>query len=285
MVQADSKSARSIKVSEDINDIIAINRRSTYAKTPIRIVELGSLNDLIPFKTAESIRRQFVARKVRIMQLTNHKSLKPWTSVEELTQRYQTIRYIPSKILLINVETLIFDDIVALYSIKPNVLVTIIQDKSFAEQQSGIFDAFWQIATPTHLSPDGGTTLSVTINRPPKEVYKYISNLDNWHEFSDFAANFEKKSDDEYIAHTPQGDITVKSIFDSKRMLLDTICVLPDGEEQVIPYRVVPNGRHSELIMTNFRPHSSSREEYDEQLTWMQSELFRAKQILEGAKP
>ncbi|HLD77741.1 MAG TPA: hypothetical protein VJB16_01805, partial [archaeon] len=57
--------------------------------------------------------------------------------------------------------------------------------------------------------------------------------------------------------------------------------VLVQGARVLIPYRVVPNERGSELIMTNFKaPHDSARA-YAEQLRWMRIELRNIKKILE----
>lgn len=274
--------APSVKVSSNVEDIIEVNRRSASTKSPIRIIELSSLSEIIPFATAESIRRSLLKNKVKVMQLSNQRAFEPWTKVKGFIEECQNIRYVPEDVLPIHAEVLIFDDTVAIYQVKPEVSVTIIEYAAFAAQQKALFDNFWIIATPTAINTDGSTTLAVTVKRSPQEVYDYISNLANWPEFSDFAANFEKVTDTEYIAHTSQGDIKVVALFDRERMLLDTQCILPDGEIQTIPYRVVPNKDGAELMMTNFRPRSSSKKDYEEQLYWIEIELKRAKEILES---
>ncbi|MFZ1487719.1 MAG: hypothetical protein WAS74_01705 [Candidatus Saccharimonas aalborgensis] len=58
--------------------------------------------------------------------------------------------------------------------------------------------------------------------------------------------------------------------------------IVPSGDEQFIPYRVVPNGEGSELIMTNQQTAGVSNEEYAEQLTWMREELKNIKKIMEA---
>lgn len=271
----------SVKVSSNIDDIIEINRQLASTLKQVRIMELSSLSDLIPFSTAESIRRSLLRNKVKVRQLTNQRVFEPWTKVENYIKECMDVRFVPEDVLPIHTEVLIFDDTVAIYQVKPEVSVTIIEHAVFALQQKALFDNFWNIATPTAINTDGSTTLAVTIKRSPKEVYDYISNLANWPEFSDFAANFEKVTDNEYIAHTTQGDIKVVALFDRERLLLDTQCILPDGEIQTIPYRVVPNKNGAELMMTNFRPISSSKADYEEQLYWIEVELKRAKEILE----
>lgn len=273
-----------VKQSDDIQDIIDVNKRSAYTKTAIRIIELSSLSDIIPSKTAEEIRYSLLKRNVRVMQLTNHVSLEPWTAVSDFVRSCMQVRYVTPEVLPINVEVLMFDDTVAFYTVKPTVSVLIIEGSDFARQQEAIFDSVWKVSAESQLNPDGSTTMAVTINRAPADVFEYISDLENWREFSDFAANFEKKSSGHYIAHTPQGDITVLAMFDKKRMLLDTQCILPSGEIQTIPYRVVPNRGGSELIMTNFCGESVSRQDYNEQLDWMNIELQKVKQLLEARK-
>ena len=69
--------------------------------------------------------------------------------------------------------------------------------------------------------------------------------------------------------------------FDREHLLLDTICIVPSGDEQFIPYRVVPNGEGSELIITNQQTAGVSDEEYTEQLLWMREELENIKKIME----
>jgi hypothetical protein len=271
----------SVKISSSIEDIIEVNRRLASTREKVRIMELGSLGDLIPFPIAESIRRSLLKNRVKVKQLTNQRVFEPWTEVNNFVKECMDVRYVAEDVLPIHTETLIFDNTVAIYQVKPNVSVTIIEHAAFAAQQKALFDNFWNIAIPTAINVDGSTTLAVTIKRSPQEVYNYISNLANWPEFSDFAANFEKVTDNEYIAHTSQGNIKVVALFDREHLLLDTQCILPDGEVQTIPYRVVPNKDGAELMMTNFRPNRSSKADYEEQLYWIEVELKRVKEILE----
>lgn len=124
-------------------------------------------------------------------------------------------------------------------------------------------------------------TVSVSINAAPQKVWEFVADINNWPKFSDFARDIEHVADGKWVFHTSQGDVQVIEKFDRERMLLDTICIVPSGDEQFIPYRVVPNGNGSELIMTNQQTAGVSDEEYAEQLTWMREELENVKKILE----
>jgi len=123
---------------------------------------------------------------------------------------------------------------------------------------------------------------SFSINRrqAPKSL-GFVADLNNWKQFSDFGKNIEQVSETEWIAHTSQGDVRVLPKFDRDKLLLDSICIIASGEEQFIPYRVVSNGEGSELIMTNQQTASVSDADYEEQLSWMKTELQTIKQLLE----
>lgn len=271
----------SVFTSTDIQDIESVTLRSTYSKSGIRIIELSSLDDVLPFKKAEVMRGKWLKNNIQVKQLTNLRGFEPWTEVKGFVDGCMNVRFVPKDVLPINMEVLMFDDVVALYRVKPSVEVIIIENAAFAIQQRALFDSFWQIADPVQLRQDGSTTYGVTIERSPQEVFDFVSNLANWPLFSDFAANFERVTDTKYIAHSSQGDITVKAKFDKKKLLLDNVCTLPNGEVVMIPYRVVPHPRGAELMMTNFKAEESTKEEYDEQLNWMKIELNKAKQVLE----
>jgi len=124
-------------------------------------------------------------------------------------------------------------------------------------------------------------TISVSIQAAPETVWEFVADLNNWKQFSDFGKNLEKLSDSEWIAHTSQGDVRVIPKFDKEHLLLDSVCIVPSGDEQFIPYRVVPNGTGSELIMTNQQTAHVSESEYQEQLGWMKTELETIKMLME----
>lgn len=125
-------------------------------------------------------------------------------------------------------------------------------------------------------------TVSVSINSKPEKVWQFVADLNNWKQFSDFGKNLDQVDETQWVAHTSQGDVKVIPHFDKDRLLLDHECILANSDEQFIPYRVVPNGTGSELIMTNQQTDSVSDEEYAEQLDWMREELATIKKLLES---
>jgi hypothetical protein len=125
-------------------------------------------------------------------------------------------------------------------------------------------------------------TVSVSINAKPEKVWNFVSDLLHWRQFSDFGKDIEQISDTEWIFHTSQGDVQVIPKFDKERLLLDQVCIIASGEEQFIPYRIVPNGDGCEIMMTNQQTATVNDEEYAEQLKWMTDELNNLKKIMEN---
>lgn len=123
-------------------------------------------------------------------------------------------------------------------------------------------------------------TVSVTIGSAPHEVYNFVSDINHWPQFSDFAPSVTEKNG-YWIIHSPQGDVVLKPYFYPDLSILDHLVTLPSGQEVLIPYRVVPNEQGSELIMTNFQAPGDSDQAYAEQLEWMKKELLTIKDILE----
>jgi len=124
-------------------------------------------------------------------------------------------------------------------------------------------------------------TCSVSISAPPEFAWSVLANVADWPRFSPFALAVTQTSETTYTVTGPQGDVALRSDFDKDRLLLDHIVTLSDGTEVFIPYRVTPNHRGSELIMTNVKSPGDTDDEYDEQLGWMRTELNGAKRYVE----
>lgn len=124
-------------------------------------------------------------------------------------------------------------------------------------------------------------TLSVAIQAPAEKVWEFIADVRNWKQFSDFSKNMEQVSEDEWVAHTKQGDIRVRTFFDKEHMTLDQICY-PNGDEQLIPYRIIPKGDSCILMMTNQQTANVNDAEYAQQNVWIKQELEAVKRIMEN---
>ena len=123
-------------------------------------------------------------------------------------------------------------------------------------------------------------TVSVTIKAKPQDVYDFVSDINHWPQFSEFAPAVTQK-ESHWIVHSPQGDVILKTNFNRELLILDHEVTVPSGQKVLIPYRVVPNEKGSELIMTNFQAPGDSDKAYAEQMDWMKKELHTIKAILD----
>ncbi|MER7455820.1 SRPBCC family protein [Micromonospora sp. NPDC126480] len=122
---------------------------------------------------------------------------------------------------------------------------------------------------------------SVSISAPVDFVWATLANVAGWPRFSPFALEVRPMSADTFVVASPTGDVQLTSHFHEELRLLDHTVTLADGTEVFIPYRVAPNHRGSELIMTNVKSPADSAAEYEKQLGWMRTELENAKTYVE----
>lgn len=136
-----------IRFSSNRQDIIDINRRSAESKTGISIIELSMLDGLMDKETAESIRQSIITKKVPVRQLTNLSEIyAEWTQFARELQELMQIRYISQELFDIQNEMLIFDDIVAIYRVEPDISYIEIEDPSYASMMRTFFDNLWNIS-------------------------------------------------------------------------------------------------------------------------------------------
>lgn len=135
---------------------------------------------------------------------------------------------------------------------------------------------------PTTKHPtERSDTYSVSVGAPPRFTWGVLARVEDWPRFSPFATEVRRTSATTFTVAGPQGDVVLASDFDERLLLLDHTVTLSDGTQVRIPYRVAPNHRGSELIMTNVKSPGDSVDEYEEQLRWMRTELDGAKRFVE----
>ena len=110
-------------------------------------------------KEAEDIRREFVKRNIKVRQLTNHPYHEPYTQVKDFHEKVMNIRYINPKKLQIKVETLIYNDIVALYEPKEKGFCIEIKSIELADQQRQLFEFIWNQADRPIIGKGGRTSI------------------------------------------------------------------------------------------------------------------------------
>jgi len=139
-----------------------ITYNSLRAEGDLYIYEIST--DMMVFverEKAEKFREIWVERGTMIHQLTNRTVFEDFTEVEKLVTELWDIRYIDPEVLKIEFETLIYNDVVALYSyIGGEVFGVEMKNPTLAKMQKQIFKAMQNLAVPLAIkSPKGAAVL------------------------------------------------------------------------------------------------------------------------------
>lgn len=123
--------------------------------------------------------------------------------------------------------------------------------------------------------------VSVSIERPPKEVFQYVSNPENLPKWATAFCRSVRKAGDEWIVETPDGPMTIKFVGPNGLGVLDHYVSPAPGVEVFNPMRVVPNGDGSEVMFTLFQPTDVSEERFAKDAAMVEHDLSTLKKVLE----
>jgi hypothetical protein len=123
--------------------------------------------------------------------------------------------------------------------------------------------------------------ISVSIRRPPREVYDFASNPENLPKWATGLAGGIKKVNDEWVAESPLGKVNIRFAEKNSLGILDHDVILESGMKFHNPMRVVPNGSGSEVIFTLLRQPATPDEKFEEDATWVEKDLNILKDLLE----
>lgn len=124
--------------------------------------------------------------------------------------------------------------------------------------------------------------ISVQIDRPADEVYEFTSDpakLPTWASGLGSSVEFV---DDQWIAESPMGRVTVAFAPHNEFGVLDHKVTLPNGETVCNPMRVIVAGSGCEVTFTLRRQMGMSDEEFERDATAVGTDLGTLKRVLEG---
>jgi hypothetical protein len=138
----------------------------------------------------------------------------------------------------------------------------------------------------TESAPARSITKSVAIDRPPGEVFEYLTDARNWPQWSIVNVLAIEPTGDPswWKMTTPRGTGELRIRGDAATGLIDHDFRDPQAA-WTVPARVVPNGRGAEFLITFFRPAVLDDEEFDRQAALVDTELATLKDILEKRRP
>ena len=126
-------------------------------------------------------------------------------------------------------------------------------------------------------------TLSVSIARPPAEVYAFVSDAVNLPQWAAAFCQSVRRAGAEWIVETPQGPVRLRFVTWNQWGVLDHHVTLPSGEQVVNPMRVIPNGAGSEVLFTLFQRPGRTDVQFYEDAILVQRDLESLKRLLEGS--
>src|SRR3990172_10629712 len=115
--------------------------------------------------------------------------------------------------------------------------------------------------------------ISVSIDRPPDEVYSFVSNPENLPKWATGLGGSIQKVNGEWIADAPMGKVKIKFAEENKFGVLDHEVVLESGVTINNPMRVIANGKGSELFFTLIRQPEVSDEKFAQDARWVEKDL------------
>jgi hypothetical protein len=145
----------SIRHSTDIDDIIDISWRQSRSKTEVLVLEVGTMNDLMPKSTAEQIREQLKLNNIKVRQMSNFRLQADYTKITDYNSQIQA-KYIDPKIFKVSSEIVIFENTVAIYTVKPSVSYLEINDSNYANMMRDLFNNIWKISDTMIVGIGGG---------------------------------------------------------------------------------------------------------------------------------
>ena len=126
------------------------------------------------------------------------------------------------------------------------------------------------------------TTLTISINRGPKSVYEFVSDLANLPKWATaFCLSIKQEGGEGWLAQTPQGPVKIRITPRNEFGILDHVVMASPSVEVHVPMRVVQNGKGSEVLFTLFRRPDMTDIQYTEDQALVRQDLATLKRVLE----
>jgi hypothetical protein len=123
--------------------------------------------------------------------------------------------------------------------------------------------------------------ISVSIHRPPQDVYAFIANGENVPRWAAGLGTRIERVSGEWLAHGAIGSVRVRFAPPNDLGVADHDVVLETGATVHNPIRVVPNGPGSTVIFTLMRQPGVSARRFNQDASTVQKDLETLKALLE----
>jgi hypothetical protein len=124
--------------------------------------------------------------------------------------------------------------------------------------------------------------VSVGIERPPAEVYAFVSDPANLPRWATAFCLSVRRSGDEWIVETPYDPVRIAFVAPNSLGVLDHVVTVAPELEIFSPMRVIANGSGSEVVFTLFQRPGMSDAEFSDDAALVEQDLETLKRVLEG---
>lgn len=160
-LQEKTQKSREYKVLyyEGKEGVRQVTWNSTKAKDQLFVYEVDTMNTLpgVGMNFAEKVREKVMENQRLTKSLTNRQELKSFTKNYEYADKYWDVRRVDPKFLKIAVETLVYNDVVAMYHTDAKEPFCVeIYNPRLAQMQKQIFDFIWSKAHRMKKIKPGG---------------------------------------------------------------------------------------------------------------------------------
>ena len=125
-------------------------------------------------------------------------------------------------------------------------------------------------------------TLTISIDRPPAEVYAFVGNVENLPRWATSFVKSVRKTGDSWVAETVEGPAGFEYVPRNESGVLDHVVRPAPGVTIHVPMRVVPNGAGSEVIFTLVQFPGMPAEKFARDIDMVQRDLATLKRVLEN---
>jgi len=123
--------------------------------------------------------------------------------------------------------------------------------------------------------------LSISITRPPAEVYQYIVTPQNLPRWAAGLATGVRETPDGWVTDAPFGTVAIEFAPPNDFGVADHTVTMPDGERILNPMRVTPNGDGSEVSFILFQRAAMTVAEFEADTAAVEADLATLKRNLE----
>ena len=125
-------------------------------------------------------------------------------------------------------------------------------------------------------------TLTIFIERNAGDVYDFVQNPENMPKWAKTFCKSIKRTGEDWVLMTPQGPARLKITERNDLGVLDHYLTPAPGVDLLVPMRVVPNGRGSEVIFTLFQLPMIPDENFAKDIIKVRTDLRTLKGVMES---